>query len=194
HARRHSSTLIPGRCRHRVAGAERRGDGLSLEGAARAEGADDQPGAHLPEGASTGDGDALRDVNTPEGSRVRLSRCRLPYRVGRAVQPAALSSQPYTCRDRRAVAALVMARGDPTPRLTEHYCSLPVQARPLPRTALLSPRLATVTGEAIFDGSTFDSARISWLNRAPDRFPQIPTVDPTRGGACRPIGFERLTM
>jgi cold shock protein len=54
--------------------------------------------------------------------------------------------------------------------------------------------LQPLPGEAIFNESTFDSARISWLDRAPDRFPQIPTVDPTREGACRPIGFERLTM
>ena len=66
---------VPGCCRHRVAGAERRGDGLSLEGAAGAEGADDQPGAHLSEGASTGDGDALRrGVDMPGGGRDRLCR------------------------------------------------------------------------------------------------------------------------
>jgi pimeloyl-ACP methyl ester carboxylesterase len=43
HARRHPGTLLPGCCRYRVASAQRRGHGLSLEGAPGAEGADDQP-------------------------------------------------------------------------------------------------------------------------------------------------------
>ena len=50
-AGRHAGARLPDRRRRRVAGAECRGDGLSLEGAAGAEGPDDQPGAHLPEGA-----------------------------------------------------------------------------------------------------------------------------------------------
>jgi hypothetical protein len=59
---------LPGFCRYCLAVPERRGDGLSLEGACGTEGADDQPGAHLSEGASTNELDALRQhVNIGRG-------------------------------------------------------------------------------------------------------------------------------
>ena len=52
-ARRHAGAPAPDLDRCRLAGAERRDHGLSVARAARAEGPDDQPGAHLPHGAST---------------------------------------------------------------------------------------------------------------------------------------------
>ena len=50
-AGRHPRARLPDRDRRRFAGAECRHLGLSLEGPAGTEGADDQPGAQLPEGA-----------------------------------------------------------------------------------------------------------------------------------------------
>src|SRR5205807_5046736 len=53
-ARRRDGASAPGFDRHRLAGAERRDHGVSLEGSAGAEGPHHQPGAHLPEAAPAG--------------------------------------------------------------------------------------------------------------------------------------------
>jgi hypothetical protein len=50
--------------RHRIAGAECRDHRVSLEGAARAEGPHDQPRAQVPEGASAGDGGAVKELTS----------------------------------------------------------------------------------------------------------------------------------
>src|SRR5499426_627378 len=53
-ARRCDGASAPGFDRHRLAGAERRDHGVSLEGSAGAEGPHHQPGAHFPEAAPVG--------------------------------------------------------------------------------------------------------------------------------------------
>jgi pimeloyl-ACP methyl ester carboxylesterase len=53
-ARRRDGASAPGFDRHRLAGAERRDHGVSLEGSAGAEGPHHQPCAHLPEAAPAG--------------------------------------------------------------------------------------------------------------------------------------------
>ena len=63
--------------RHRVAGAERRGDGLSLEGPAGAEGPHHQSGAQLPEGTANGISDPST-TNADRPSHIVLALTRDP--------------------------------------------------------------------------------------------------------------------
>jgi hypothetical protein len=51
---------VPDLRRYRLAGVERRGNGLPLARAPGAEGTEDRPNAHLPKGASTRDSEPLK--------------------------------------------------------------------------------------------------------------------------------------
>src|SRR5262249_55816264 len=101
-ARRRDGASAPGFDRHRLAGAERRDHGVSLEGSTGAEGPHHQPSAHLPEAAPAGVSPTycVVDGGPPSASLTRAARFTAPRRGWVSdftrTMPLSWASQPCT--------------------------------------------------------------------------------------------------
>ena len=122
-AGRHACAPAPDIRRHRIAGAECRDHRISLEGAARAQGPDHQPGSHLPEAAPTCDGGPLDPAERP------VTRAHWRWRPGMQTlgrKPHAVFIWETAGRHRRT------SRSDSPPRWHAHRRASSPQAPKTP--------------------------------------------------------------